>query len=367
MLAEPLVSFVLINYNYADFVGAALESVLRQDYPHYECVVIDNNSPDNSREVLRQFHGRDERVRFVYLDQNLNQIGALLYILDELKGDYLTIVDSDDLLLSSYASTHVQAHLAIPGGVAFTSSCVIEIDADGQSLTSGYHPFLVRNQGVQLRKLTQDTCSNSKMQENTLLDDIWILAPELQRWHWSPGTANMHNLPLVRATRPHTDDAAYVGATDNYFMWLNHAIAGSARIDRPLSAYRHHGRNRYGAMPSIDGLQIGTRAGVNRSAVRRRDITRELVSRPAAFKHLAPGHFWRLMDAPAAVHTASLTEYYTNRQVTKLLEENLYHLMTAFGETAVREELTARMGARNYHMLARRARSRISRTPQDVV
>jgi glycosyltransferase involved in cell wall biosynthesis len=359
-IAEPLVSFVVINFNYGDFVGAAIESVLQQDYQRYECVIVDNNSQDNSREIMRMFDGCDARLRFLYLDQNLNQIGALLHVLNDLKGEYLTIVDSDDLLFRNYASMHVRAHLNIPGGVAFTSSCVIEIDARGCSLTSGYHTFLARNRGVQLSRLVSSEAPSlaDEAPMEGLLNSVWVVAPEVQGWHWSPGTANMHNLALVRATRPRLQEGVYVGATDNYFMWLNHAIGGSARIDVPLSAYRNHGRNRYGATVSIGDLQNGTRAAVNRSAVRRRDITRELVSRPLEFDRLAPGHFWRLMDAPAAVLTRGIGDYFGNRHVLKILEEHFDDMVGAFGEADVRRQLVARIGMWSYLRLKRRARSR---------
>ena len=48
----PLVSLVIINWNYADFVGEAIESLKAQDYPDLEIVVVDNGSSDSSRDVI---------------------------------------------------------------------------------------------------------------------------------------------------------------------------------------------------------------------------------------------------------------------------------------------------------------------------
>ena len=48
----PLVSLVIINWNYADYVGDAIESLKAQDYPELEIVVVDNGSTDRSREVI---------------------------------------------------------------------------------------------------------------------------------------------------------------------------------------------------------------------------------------------------------------------------------------------------------------------------
>lgn len=352
----PLVSFVVINFNYGAFIEDSIRSILNQDYDNFECIVIDNNSTDNSRYVLNQFHGVDERLKFLYLNQNLNQIGAQLHILDELRGEYLTIVDSDDLVFSNYASTHVKAHLAIPRDIAFTSSCVLETDDKGRPLTPGYSPFLSSTAGDTLRSFaTGWTASAAVDIPDFEQAGIKVIPREAQGWHWSPGTANMHKLSLVRATRPCSDRAAYVGATDNYFMWLNHAIAGSATISRPLSVYRNHGRNRFGALPSIQGLQHATPSGANRSAIRRRDITRALLSRSAHFRKLAPDGFWRLMDVPATVNYSTVKIYYSQPQVLKLFAHHLPNLIEVCGEAEVRRELTTRIGATAYKRLRAQA------------
>src|ERR1035437_6166110 len=50
-LKPPLVSVVITSWNHARFVGAAIDSIRGQDYPHLECLVIDNGSIDDSRAV----------------------------------------------------------------------------------------------------------------------------------------------------------------------------------------------------------------------------------------------------------------------------------------------------------------------------
>lgn len=351
MSSAPLVSFVLINYNYADYVGTAIESVLRQELSSFECLVVDNGSTDRSRHVLEGFAGRDGRLRFVFLGKNLNQIGAFLHVLDDLRGQYVAIVDADDLLFANYASTHVKVHQSIPGGVAFTSSCILEVGADGQLMTSGYDVFLADKDG---EKLAHPGCATSVTQDGAgdmprnvdVLASVRVFPAKQPGWHWSPGTANMHRRELLVATRPRIGRRAYVGATDNYFMWLNHAVAGSATIGVPLSAYRIHGRNRFGARASICGLSYGTPTGINRSAVRRRDITRELTSRPMEFAALAPGAFWRLMDAPASAMRGDIHAYYQDPQVVKIIKANRDRLVEAFGEAEVRKHLLPRLGRR---------------------
>ncbi len=94
-LPEPGVVTALINtYNYGRFVGEAIESVVRQDFPRerIEILVVDDGSTDNSREVVRPFEGR---VRYVY-KSNGGQASAFNLGLQEARGEFIALLDADD-------------------------------------------------------------------------------------------------------------------------------------------------------------------------------------------------------------------------------------------------------------------------------
>ena len=54
----PLVTIVTPSYNMGSFIGETVESVLAQDYPHIEHIVVDGASTDNTLEVLRAYRGK---------------------------------------------------------------------------------------------------------------------------------------------------------------------------------------------------------------------------------------------------------------------------------------------------------------------
>ena len=67
-MAAPLVSVIVPAYNNAEFLGATIQSVLDQSYPHFELIVVNDASPDNVGEVVQQF--RDPRMRTIVHAQN---------------------------------------------------------------------------------------------------------------------------------------------------------------------------------------------------------------------------------------------------------------------------------------------------------
>ena len=67
-VTSPLVSVIIPNYNHAQYLGRALQSVLDQTYTHWEAIVIDNHSTDNSDEVTARFI--DPRITYLKIHNN---------------------------------------------------------------------------------------------------------------------------------------------------------------------------------------------------------------------------------------------------------------------------------------------------------
>lgn len=91
---NPLVSVVIPTYNHAHFLGRALQSVLDQTYPHWEALVIDNHSQDNTDEVVKSLS--DPRIRFFKI-HNHGVIAASRNLgMREAHGEWIAFLDSDD-------------------------------------------------------------------------------------------------------------------------------------------------------------------------------------------------------------------------------------------------------------------------------
>lgn len=93
MKTDKRVSVIIPNYNYAQYVGQAINSVLNQTYSNIEIIVINNGSTDNSLEILKGFGNR-----ICVVDQeNLGQSGARKSGLARATGDFIAFLDADDI------------------------------------------------------------------------------------------------------------------------------------------------------------------------------------------------------------------------------------------------------------------------------
>lgn len=94
---DPIVTVIIPAYNAEEFIGEAIESVLRSTFPSFELICVNDGSTDGTLQVLQQFAARDDRV--VVLDQVNSFAGvARNNALSVARGQYVTFLDSDDLL-----------------------------------------------------------------------------------------------------------------------------------------------------------------------------------------------------------------------------------------------------------------------------
>ena len=92
MIQQKKISVIIPNYNYAQYIGHAIESVLRQSYQNIELIVINNGSTDNSLEVLEKYGDK-----ILLINQpNLGQSGARNSGLSLSSGEFIAFLDADD-------------------------------------------------------------------------------------------------------------------------------------------------------------------------------------------------------------------------------------------------------------------------------
>lgn len=129
---SPLVSVIIANYNYAKYVGEAIDSVLSQTYSNFEIIVCDDGSSDNSCEVIETYVQKDSRIKVVR-QQNGGVASALNTAYRETKGQIICLLDADDVWKQDKLQKTIAAFRA-NSKAGFAIHNVREVDSSGQPL-----------------------------------------------------------------------------------------------------------------------------------------------------------------------------------------------------------------------------------------
>ena len=114
MSEHPTFSVVIPTYNRGAFIGATLESVLTQTYPHYEVIVVDDCSTDNTEQVIEPYV-RNGKVRYLKNESNRERAYSRNVGLQAATADFATLLDSDDFMYPSNLADAAAFVRANPG------------------------------------------------------------------------------------------------------------------------------------------------------------------------------------------------------------------------------------------------------------
>ena len=124
------VSVIIPVYKVEKYIAATVESVLKQSYKHFELLIIDDGSPDQSIEICQQF--TDPRIKIIR-QRNRGVSAARNTGIRHAQGTYLAFLDGDDLWLPEKLDKHVK-HLESSSTVGVSFSHSAFIDEVGKSL-----------------------------------------------------------------------------------------------------------------------------------------------------------------------------------------------------------------------------------------
>ena len=230
MLKTPLVSFVVTSYNYEKYILRTLESIKNQSYANFEIIVVDDCSNDNSCQIVENFIADNQDLRITLIKQEINrgQLSAMQRGLKEAQGQFVSFIDSDDILFEDYAKTHVRIHLAT--SVAFTSCQIAEIGEDDE-----IHTF------KSISSPHSDSLDVLFAGENTNYEIL--KNKRFGGWYWSPNSSAMFRKAAIELILDYKNTNAWRICPDKFLFNLAHLIGGSAIIFTPLIGYRRHKGN----------------------------------------------------------------------------------------------------------------------------
>jgi len=216
--AELRVDVVIDNYNYGEFLPAAIASALGQTHPSVEVIVVDDGSTDDSRDLLRE--QADELT--VVLKENGGQGSAFNAGLERCGGEVVMLLDADDVLKPD-AAARVAAAFAVEAPPARVQYRMDVIDADGRP-TGEEKPF---------RHLPMPSGDLRRAELSYSFDLGWM-----------PTSANAFRADALRRILPIPEDTYRILA-DWYLVHLTTLLGPIVSLEEICASYRVHGDNSF--------------------------------------------------------------------------------------------------------------------------
>lgn len=101
---EKLVSVIVPVYKAQDYIEQCVKSIIAQDYPNIEIVLVDDCSPDNCGVICDKFSEEYQIIQTIHLEHNSGTAIARNEGIKKSRGDFICFVDSDDYIDSNYVS-----------------------------------------------------------------------------------------------------------------------------------------------------------------------------------------------------------------------------------------------------------------------
>lgn len=108
--AHPLISVYMPTYNRSSMMQRAIASVLAQDYPHFELLIVDDCSSDDTWQVLNELYGQHPQIRLFRQDKGQGACAARNLAIKAAAGEFVTGIDDDDEFLPNRLSSLLAAY-----------------------------------------------------------------------------------------------------------------------------------------------------------------------------------------------------------------------------------------------------------------
>ncbi len=122
---QPLVSVICLCHNHNEFVEESIQSVLEQDYPNVELIVVDDGSSDGSQDAIEKSIS-DREIKFIPIEDSIGNCKAFNRGFQESSGEYVIDLAADDILLSTRISEGLKAFDSDKIGVTFCDTFLID-------------------------------------------------------------------------------------------------------------------------------------------------------------------------------------------------------------------------------------------------
>lgn len=203
-IKQSLVSIIMAAYNAEKTIASSIESVISQSYKDWELIIINDCSNDRTIDIISRYAEQDNRIRIVNNTCNMGASRTRKAGLEQAKGEWIAILDSDDLWEQDKLRRQLYVAKKMDAKLVFTGSAFI--DDNNEILNWQLHvPKTISYREI----LKQNLVSNSSV----------LVKKDLYEKYYVVGDNNMH---------------------EDFAIWLQILRTGviAYGIDKPLLIYR---------------------------------------------------------------------------------------------------------------------------------
>ncbi len=131
-MTEKLVSIITPTYNCAKFISRTLDSVQAQTYQNWEMIIVDDQSKDNTKEIVEEYIKDDPRIKYHLLEVNSGAAVARTTAMKLAQGSYMAFLDSDDIWMPDKLERQIL--WMEENGYAFSCTAYEQIDEEDNPL-----------------------------------------------------------------------------------------------------------------------------------------------------------------------------------------------------------------------------------------
>lgn len=132
MESQPLISVIMPCYNMASYVADSIKSVIAQTYPHWELLIVDDASTDETVRIIESYVQTDSRIQLAIKTQNSGIADTRNQCIQMAQGQFLAFLDADDIWHPE--KLEKQLNFMLEKNVGFTYSTYDWIDEEGNTL-----------------------------------------------------------------------------------------------------------------------------------------------------------------------------------------------------------------------------------------
>jgi glycosyltransferase involved in cell wall biosynthesis len=267
-MRKPLLSAIITVFNGEEYLAEAIQSLLSQTFKDFELIIVNDGSTDGTAKIIQRYAAGDSRIRFIDLSR-VGRVGALNIGCRQAQGEYIAIMDADDISLPHRFEYQID-FLRKNVGVALLGTGVQKVDKDGRSFATVIFPLNCEEIRERLKSQGCFAHSTVVMAKDAVLAvggyrKAFPPAEDYDLWLRLAENYEVANLPQALVMyRVHPDQISSIKLEQHTLSVLGARIAARLRLENGIDP--------------TDNLEQISLEFLEQSGISREEINRSIVS-----------------------------------------------------------------------------------------